>query len=690
MASKKGTGSTRNGRDSNSQRLGVKRFGGQAVKAGEIIVRQRGTKIHRGTNVGLGRDHTIYSLIDGIVTFERRGKSKKKVSVYAPICHEEDTDELRNKLQNSHPEMKPSQEDIMNKIDAYLLFKFGAIDDPLKPTNTEIELSMLVHTTDSNWKPGINIASYNEKFRIGTIVGCSGDYQTIVALQNDPEVIYVESSQSVEDVGYTTESCDSKAVAQNSISLSNLVQAESIQEFERGSDSLIGMIDSGIDILHEAFQLSDRNGTKILAIADIANGTVYLQDDINNFIANNTTTPLILRDSSGHGTHVASIAAGSSGKNFLGGIAPESQIIMAIIDPKNIEGLSVNIGKALGFIKDFANNKPIVINISHGINCGSHDGKSNFEIMIEEFLESGGKEGVAIVKSAGNERLTKRHKKIEIKSSNSYRLKLSYIETEREKDQIDIWFSPNPFLEFRLINSNNISTKWINRICKNENKIFDANYSASLLYRQGRYNGDSNLSIFIERKPIPANLNSVQRGTWILEIKTTSIKMDCPVIHAWIEMGVKDSLCFLDKDGADEFVTITTPGTAENVIVVSSVKYESDSFSTHRDSSCGPTRSDRRKPDISAPGFKIIAAEAGTVDGVCEKTGTSHAAPHVTGAIALLLSAMNKQNRQLTASQIRKEVTMAISDDVSTWNEAMGFGVLNVHELFQRFDLIPD
>jgi len=82
MAHKKGTGSTRNGRDSNAQRLGVKRFGGQVVKAGNILVRQRGTKFHPGTNVGRGKDDTLFALIDGIVTFERKDRSRKKVSVY--------------------------------------------------------------------------------------------------------------------------------------------------------------------------------------------------------------------------------------------------------------------------------------------------------------------------------------------------------------------------------------------------------------------------------------------------------------------------------------------------------------------------------------------------------------------------------------------------------------------------------
>jgi large subunit ribosomal protein L27 len=83
MAHKKGQGSSRNGRDSNSQRRGIKVFGGEKINAGSIIVRQVGTKIHPGNNVGLGKDFTIFSLIDGVVKYERLDKTRKKVSVYA-------------------------------------------------------------------------------------------------------------------------------------------------------------------------------------------------------------------------------------------------------------------------------------------------------------------------------------------------------------------------------------------------------------------------------------------------------------------------------------------------------------------------------------------------------------------------------------------------------------------------------
>lgn len=83
FAHKKGVGSTKNGRDSESKRLGVKRGDGQTVVAGNILVRQRGTKIHPGNNVGIGSDDTLFALIDGKVKFERKGRDKKQVSVYA-------------------------------------------------------------------------------------------------------------------------------------------------------------------------------------------------------------------------------------------------------------------------------------------------------------------------------------------------------------------------------------------------------------------------------------------------------------------------------------------------------------------------------------------------------------------------------------------------------------------------------
>lgn len=85
MAHKKGQGSIKNGRDSNPKYRGVKKFGGEAVRAGNILVRQKGTKFHQGNNVGLGNDFTLFALVDGVVKFERKNRERQKVSVYPQV-----------------------------------------------------------------------------------------------------------------------------------------------------------------------------------------------------------------------------------------------------------------------------------------------------------------------------------------------------------------------------------------------------------------------------------------------------------------------------------------------------------------------------------------------------------------------------------------------------------------------------
>lgn len=106
MAHKKGQGSIKNGRDSESKRLGVKRADGQFVLAGNILMRQRGTKMHPGTNVGIGSDDTLYALVDGIVKFERLGRDKKKISVYPKV--EEKKEIKPAKKETKAAEAKPA------------------------------------------------------------------------------------------------------------------------------------------------------------------------------------------------------------------------------------------------------------------------------------------------------------------------------------------------------------------------------------------------------------------------------------------------------------------------------------------------------------------------------------------------------------------------------------------------------
>ncbi|KAM2014289.1 hypothetical protein TB2_044638 [Malus domestica] len=136
-AHKKGAGSTKNGRDSKGQRLGVKIYGDQVAKAGSIIVRQRGTKFHAGKNVGLGKDHTIFSLIDGMVKFEKFGPDKKKISVYPREVQPENPNSYRVKkrenfrLQRERKKARKEGYILQNKPELILASADAADADPV-------------------------------------------------------------------------------------------------------------------------------------------------------------------------------------------------------------------------------------------------------------------------------------------------------------------------------------------------------------------------------------------------------------------------------------------------------------------------------------------------------------------------------------------------------------------------------
>ncbi|WCJ17938.1 50S ribosomal protein L27 chloroplastic [Euphorbia peplus] len=134
MAHKKGAGSTKNGRDSKGQRLGVKIYGDQVAKPGAIIVRQRGTKFHPGKNVGIGKDHTIFSLIDGLVKFEKFGpEHKKKISVYPRVIQPENPNSYRvRKRENfrlQREKKKARKEGYVGKPQLVLASNVDATDD---------------------------------------------------------------------------------------------------------------------------------------------------------------------------------------------------------------------------------------------------------------------------------------------------------------------------------------------------------------------------------------------------------------------------------------------------------------------------------------------------------------------------------------------------------------------------------
>ncbi|MEH2186110.1 MAG: S8 family serine peptidase [Nostoc sp.] len=572
---------------------------------------------------------------------------------------------------------------------------------------------MLVRVEDPSWNlQNIqDIPDYEETFRLGKSVGCVGSRHTIRALQEDPAVIYVEASRTGSSWESSLPDSQSTEKVSSSVPLSVPIKADQVHQFEKGDKALIAIIDSGIDVLHDAFLDSSGIRTRILAIWDQTESTdsgsensrwcpfgkEYTKEEIDEYIRNQSA-PLKLRDLSnvdargqrknGHGTHVASIAAGREGQHFLGGIAPEAKIVVVKIDPQHTRGLTFTHGYALEYINHIAGEVaklPVVVNVSQGINAGSHDGKSNLEQLYNsDFLEDGKKIGYVVVKSAGNERKTRRHAKFSVTPKVPFELLLNCWGTTREQELIELWFDPGYRLEFCVENPSGERTAWVTLVYKEEKKVFLTKNKCSIIYTQhSNHNGDSVLSIALKKE----NADSIEEGCWKLFVKKAGGMVEENDIHAWIEIGTTRTVSF---ESSDECVTLTVPGTADNVIVVGSVRNMSNDFHPDGDSSYGPTRKGGKKPDLVAPGVGIYAACSGTDNEICQMSGTSIAAPHVTGAIALLLSAMEKQRPefpQLNASQICAAIRRT-TQDFEGWDKGRGCGILDIHKLFEVFGLI--
>jgi endonuclease G len=415
----------------------------------------------------------------------------------------------------------------------------------------------------------------------------------------------------------------------------------------------------------------------------------YDHDTIQQWIEDSRTNPptisvpaALSRNVNGHGTHVASIAAGRKAGNFAGGVAPEARmlIVVAAADP-NIP-YSMSHLAALKFINECATKAkfPVVVNLSAGMNAGAHDGRSALEVAFDEFSGGGRTPGRIIVKSAGNERTNRGHAKVQLLPDAADTLKWeSFTDPTWNRDRVELWWDSINTLRFRLTSPGNAQSDWVDMATPLvKGRLTGGGPFRMELLRRHPDNGDSRLMVELGG----AAFTPLAAGTWTLEIEAVSIKTVADV-HAWLEKGGTQPSVFVDH--ADPNMTLSVPGTAFSVITVGAVG-SSKPLKMVDTSSFGPTRDQRSKPDVVAPGFEVLAAQGGSFDDVCPMTGTSMAAPHVTGTIALLLSRASKTGQTIpSASQVGAALRQNAQNATGSYSANMGFGVVNVEGFLTGF-----
>ncbi len=542
---------------------------------------------------------------------------------------------------------------------------------------------LLIRVADPNWQPG-PVTDLVLETRLGTIISAQGSEQTVKALLTDPDVISVNESAQV-GISDCDRSIPFIKVAKSYPSAGGPYE-------EEGGRALIAIIDNGIDVLHKAFL--DANGnSRIVGIWDqkdgtgtfpngFGYGTYHDENMIAEYIRVQKVPQALGRNLTGHGTHVASIAAGRKidkpGK-FAGGVAPEARLLVVIADGRSSIGYSKSHLDALSFIDQMATKLglPVVVNVSQGMNAGAHDGKSALEVGFDAFTGGGRTGGRVIVKSAGNERHKKGHAKVTLGDGAEEILPWQRYPNAKGKERLELWWNSADEFAFRLHHPAGDWTPWLSTI----NPTLKSNFADGTAYtmeftRRHIDNGDSLLRIEIGTAGV-----AVPHGPWELNIQSQKV-CEGGDIHAWIERAGGDPSSF--EDFIDLEMTLSIPGTAQSVITVGAVGIAP--LQVGKFSSFGPTRDQRKKPEVAAPGVGVNAALAGTSEDAVSMDGTSMAAPHVTGAIALLLSRVAGSGQALpAASQISSALRQKTQNYNSKWDRGQGFGVVDVEALLSAF-----
>jgi subtilisin family serine protease len=458
-------------------------------------------------------------------------------------------------------------------------------------------------------------------------------------------------------------------------------------------------------------------------------GVVYLQAQISQALKGQATVRTKDVDArnrrEGHGTHVAGIAAGNGrpaacchvGGTYVG-VAPNADLIVVRYDYRNADEIGENqrLVQALDYIFGFldAIDKPKVINISQGDNLGPHDGTSAVELAIDAYVTTGDFLHLPhiVVKSAGNEGEQLRHVQGTVRGNDQIDIEFKIPEGRESEAFLDLWYDragrldliiESPFGALSGVVSHGTDLPraagdppFIANPEARPNRQSEVTVDATI---NGEHDRDNNIRITIHDPP----RGTLPDGDWKLTLTNPG---DADVaFHCWIERGTNTPTFLAPRNPPDQKVratldsTLSIPGTSQQVITVANHQSRTSccncwpSTGIEPSSSRGPVArgaATNRKPDIAAPGLEITSAKADVAnfpgnccsccpDACCclyeDLTGTSMAAPHVTGAIALLL----EENARLTRADIVRHLQDTARDrPAGGWDATFGGGKLNV------------
>ena len=473
-----------------------------------------------------------------------------------------------------------------------------------------------------------------------------------------------------------------------------------------GKGVLIGIIDFGCDFAHQNFRNAD-GSSRVETLwhqagvptpaSPLGYGRLFTRADINAALTKQNPysalgygprpdTPF---ERGSHGTHVMDIAAGNGRGSGVPGCAPEADIIFVEVAASDIEwsgpkavgqsfGDSVQVLEAVKFVFDQAVDRPCVVNLSLGTNGGPHDGTTLVEQGLDALIRGGPNR--AIVIAASNSQADGIHAQGSVPANASFDLQWQ-TQGGDAGQEMEIWLPGAARVAVELIapdgTSLGIAEPGTNLPIGTDQEL--AVFIANRLNEPN--NHDNLIGIFIA--------GGIGGGVWVARLHARQ-NAGAP-FHAWIERLDRAQSSFVQRE--DRF-TLGSISCGRETIVVGSYDAHKVALPLSYFSSCGPTRDNRQKPEVSAPGHAVLAAWSRTGNGVIDKSGTSMAAPAVTGLLALLLAEARRRNLDLDSAQIRDLLIRSARQNppgiaAGQWHERYGHGRVSAAALQLLDEIAP-